>query len=341
MSKMNDKRNTLFAASGLYLLAAIGLWASSLLGMLLNPEWSYEGRNLAISLAYYLPFLTLPVILYTRGRGLRLNPLPFFSMLACVFAAVLSLMIVQDMQTLWMIPLQKLGLDVFALDTPAPANRYELLLSVIAAGILAPVGEELLFRGAMLSAWETRGQKRAVVTTAILFALLHGSVLGLPGEIFGGLMLGIIVIWTDSLYAGMAFHTVYNAGAIIMNFTSAGGAADAAEEALMHSDILAYIGGIPTVLVLILDILVMLALLAMVTRGLRMRYAFRCMMETVQRDPETAQKGFRFERGQIFKKEILDPTPMTLGAKILLALGLLSAMAMYALNLIAMLGGKA
>lgn len=346
---MNDtkKRPSLFAASGLYLLAAMGLWLVSFFVAdiaALFPGLTPEGQNVLVNAAYYLPFLILPVILWASRRGdaervLRLNPVPFGVMLRVAIAAYLTMLIVQNIGMLWMIVWQKLGLNVFAETYVRPANASELTLSVIAAAVIAPIGEELLFRGAMLSAWEKRGAKTAVLVTAVLFAMMHGSLLGLPGEIFGGLMLGLIVIWTDSIYAGMAFHTVYNAAALLMNYIPPAAPMDAAEEALMHSDILAYLGGFGMVIVLLADILMMLVIIALVTRRLRMVYAFRSMMRILQDKAAGTPPGQLLKPGQLFVHAPVDRAPMTTGAALVLMAGVVSALGLYAFDILSMLGG--
>jgi hypothetical protein len=220
-----------------------------------------------------------------------------------------------------------------------PANTSELTLSILATAMIAPIGEELLFRGVMLTAWERRGAKTAVMVTAVLFAMMHGSLLGLPGEIFGGLMLGLVVIWSESLYAGLAFHTVYNASTLLTNYVSSAAPLEAAEEALMHSDILAYLGGFGIVPVLLLDIALMLAIIALVTRRLRMVYAFRSMMRMLQDKPVGVNPRQLMKPGQLFIQSPIDRAPMTMPAVLVLMAGIVSSLGLYIMDILSMLGG--
>lgn len=351
MSDMNKNRPTLFAASGFYLLAAIGLWIAMFFGSgiargtaIIWPGATQEWLNLFLNIFYYLPFVALPVVIWTNLREdatevLRLNPISFGTTVSCAIVALLSLMIVQNVSTIWMAILQKLGLNVFIDDYVRPANTSELTLSILSAAVIAPVAEEILFRGVMLSAWERRGAKKAVLTTAILFAMLHGSVLGLPGEIFGGMMLALLVLWTDSIYAGFIFHTTYNAGGVIMNYLTTAAPADAAEEALMQADIIGYMGGYGTVLVLLFDIVLMLAMILMFTRRMRMVYAFRRMASVIQNKPADGQPKV-FHPNQLFGEiEKPDHSPMTAGGIIVLMSGIVSCAGMYFFDFISMLGG--
>lgn len=100
------------------------------------------------------------------------------------------------------------------------AQRLEELLAASLGGLrrdealalafFSAVGEELFFRGAMLTSW-------GLVVTSVLFALLHSG----PGKIFlawtfsallAGLALGGLVLWRDGvLLAPMVAHFTVNA----------------------------------------------------------------------------------------------------------------------------------
>lgn len=320
----------------------VSLFVSDLTGLV--PGLTPQGQNVLINAVYYLPFLVLPAVLYARRTGdaaetLRLYPLPFGAMIRVVIAAYFTVQISQSVSTLWMIIWQKLGLNVFVDSYIQPSGTSELTLSIIASAVLAPIGEELLFRGAMLSAWESRGAKKAVLTTTVLFAMMHGSLLGLPGELFGGLMLGLVVLWTDSIYAGLAFHTTYNAIAILMDYVSSSTPVDAAAEALMHSDILAALGGYDMVLVLLVDILLSLLVIVLVTRRLRMIYAVHSVMRYIQNKPEDEPPRRLLKPGQMFIQPPPDPAPISTSTALVLMAGIVSALGMYALDILSMLGG--
>lgn len=351
MSDMDSQvkgKSTVFAASGLYLLAAVGLWlswlfADDLSALLLSafPGMTPETLMLVVSLIYYIPFMLLPVALLTwRNRSadlLRPAPMRFGTMMRVVIIAIAAVMIAQDASVFWYAIWQKLGLNVFVDNYVRPANSLELTLSVITAAVVAPVCEELLFRGVILPAWEPRSTKRAVMVTAVLFAILHGSLLGLPGQLFGGILLGLLVVWTGSIYAGLTFHSVYNAAGVILNYISSGIPMEAAEEALMETSIVAYMGGFPTLLLLALEIAMMLAIILMASRRIRLVYALRRMMA----------RGEEFSVGQpLFVRGLLtdapeptDSSPLSSGTLTLIALGIVSSAGLYLLDIFSMLGG--
>lgn len=240
----------------LFAVAALAPFAESLYGSLL-PQMDENTANLILNALYYLLFLALPVyICYRRGsagvESLRPNPLPVSSMFSIVAAALLCVFLVNDIVLLWSIPFQKLGfnLDVFSMEIPADPRG--LTVCILYAAVLPGVCEELLFRGALLPAFEQGGTRHARVVTALLFALLHGNIIGLPTQFLLGLILADIVICSDSIYGGMIFHTVYNAALLIIQSIQERAAVDAAPV----TDYFTAIGGMDGVFSLAISILI-------------------------------------------------------------------------------------
>lgn len=62
------------------------------------------------------------------------------------------------------------------------------------ASILAPVWEELLFRGYILRTLKPYGKRFAILASAILFGLFHGNLLQAPYAIAVGLVLGYVAV---------------------------------------------------------------------------------------------------------------------------------------------------
>jgi len=112
---------------------------------------------------------------------------------------------------------------------PTVATRFEALLVVLAVAVVAPLGEELFFRGFALTAWQRDiGPRRALVRSAIFFALVH--VLNVSGVTFGQaagaavlqfaviLPIGIVLGWAfqrHGIAASIAGHVGYN-GALLL-----------------------------------------------------------------------------------------------------------------------------
>lgn len=87
-----------------------------------------------------------------------------------------------------------------------------------AVGLLAPVCEELVFRGAVLKAllrWTPRHWV-AIAVSALLFALAHANPAQMPHAFVIGLLLGWLYYRTDSVVPGVVYHWVNNSVAYVM-----------------------------------------------------------------------------------------------------------------------------
>lgn len=214
-------RPTLTAASALVCLAVAGLWLTTL------AEAALSTTSVALLNAlYYLPFVGLPLFICTRrvpglSRSLRLNPPPMLSMLSVALLALMSVYAASALTAVWGMGLNALGLRAPG-AYPAPQTERELLLSILTLAAVPAVFEELLFRGFVLAAWESRGTALAVCLSAGLFALLHGNLYGLPAFFLVGASAGIVAWALDSVYAAIAYHTIYNAACLVIPYLMRG-----------------------------------------------------------------------------------------------------------------------
>ena len=91
-------------------------------------------------------------------------------------------------------------------------------MGIIAIVIMAPLMEELLFRGAMqgylLSRW--KNPVWAIVVPALLFGIGHGNPIQIPFAFVTGLVLGWVYYRTGSLLPGMLMHFVNNGTSVLL-----------------------------------------------------------------------------------------------------------------------------
>ena len=98
------------------------------------------------------------------------------------------------------------------------ATQFALNFVVFTA--VAPVIEELTFRGLGYSLLAPLGRTAAVLWVGIAFGLAHGLVEGLPILIVFGSGLALLRARTDSVYPGIAVHSAFNAIALIASVTT-------------------------------------------------------------------------------------------------------------------------
>ena len=96
----------------------------------------------------------------------------------------------------------------------------DLLVNIIVVALLAAIGEELLFRGALQNVfleW-TKNSHIAVWVTAILFSALHAQFYGFLPRMLLGVALGYLYIWSGSLWLPMLFHFLNNGLAVLFAY---------------------------------------------------------------------------------------------------------------------------
>jgi hypothetical protein len=98
------------------------------------------------------------------------------------------------------------------------------LANAVLVAVFVPIVEELMFRGLGFSLLVPYGVAIAIVGTALLFALGHGVVFGVPIFLFMGLGLAFIRYRMDSVYPAILMHGTFNAIALVLAVTVGGDA---------------------------------------------------------------------------------------------------------------------
>ena len=95
-----------------------------------------------------------------------------------------------------------------------------LILNIFMIGILAAVGEELLFRSVLIrlfSDWFGNVHV-AVIVSAILFSAFHLQFYGFLPRFILGLLFGYLFVWSGSVWLPILAHFVNNASAVIVYY---------------------------------------------------------------------------------------------------------------------------
>ncbi len=197
--------------------SALGLSADSPLGALLS---------VALTALVYIGLVRLLVVdpgalrwadmgLH-RPRSLIADDMAWSAMLALpviLATAVLGAVLVRIVGT--------------APESPLPASNsnVDLLFNFIAAAVVAPIGEEVFFRGFATTAWmRSLGERSAILRSGLFFAFVHVLTVGGAsfGEAFGraivafagrlpvSFTLGWVYLRRRSLYASIALHGTFN-----------------------------------------------------------------------------------------------------------------------------------
>lgn len=108
-------------------------------------------------------------------------------------------------------------------DAVARGDRLEISLMVFNAVILAPLWEELIYRGFFFGLLKSRwGVFPALVFSSAVFSYSHFSLAAFLPLLIVGMAAGYVYHRTGSLYFAIFFHALFNGLSMAIQFISAG-----------------------------------------------------------------------------------------------------------------------
>lgn len=103
------------------------------------------------------------------------------------------------------------------LALPTAAEPAALIVTALYICILAPVLEEILFRGLILRALRPYGCPFAVIFSCLLFSLFHMNLVQLAPPFLIGLVLCMVTLLSDSLWPAICCHMANNLIALLLD----------------------------------------------------------------------------------------------------------------------------
>lgn len=160
---------------------------------------------------------TLAILIYwiNRKKTLNLDPLldkklPIGFYLAAIPLTVGTTIILSDIDNLlrFFLPMNDFWREAFASLTGGNDAMWK---AFIAVSIVAPVVEEVLFRGIILPGFLTHySRKKAILVSALLFALVHANPWQFTPAFVAGLITAYLFVRTGSLLLCIFVHALNN-----------------------------------------------------------------------------------------------------------------------------------
>ena len=98
---------------------------------------------------------------------------------------------------------------------------HSLVVALVVLALLPAVCEEMVFRGVIFNGFKnTVGVKKAVIFSALCFAIMHMSLQQTLYPFILGIILALIVYYTGSIKASILAHFINNAIVVITNFVA-------------------------------------------------------------------------------------------------------------------------
>lgn len=189
-------------------------------------EEHFVWRAVVAALSFHGAALIL-IVFFVREHGLSwseafgLNHARYRALLLGVLVAVLFLPLAWGLQWLAGQFMSRLELELVEQQAiqalrDSASWRGTVVLGIIAI-VLAPVAEEILFRGILYPGIKRAGFPRAALWgTSVLFAVIHGNLLTLLPLLVLAIALTLLYEATDNLLAPIATHAAFNAANLVM-----------------------------------------------------------------------------------------------------------------------------
>jgi CAAX protease family protein len=100
-------------------------------------------------------------------------------------------------------------------DKWEPSHLGAFVAFFLVVTIVAPMVEELAYRGLGFTLLSPYGQRPAILGTAVLFGLAHGLLIALPVLVVFGIAVAWVRSRTGSVYPGMLLHGTFNGVALL------------------------------------------------------------------------------------------------------------------------------
>ena len=200
-----------------YVLVFMGIQAAASLVVAAVWKWVTGSPDTTIAqlITITVVFSVISLVVFLAARWAEVSPrwlrsrqwlVLFWSVIAALGAIVPSIFLQEQMPELPNIAGEEFDMIL--------TNRWGYL----SIGLLAPLAEEVVFRGAALRSLLSGNMKPwvAIAVSALLFALAHMNPAQMPHAFAVGLLLGWMYWRTGSILPGMAYHWANNSAAYLI-----------------------------------------------------------------------------------------------------------------------------
>lgn len=181
--------------------------------------WTSYGFTLIIQIGIMgiLPFVLFKLFNKTKTkqvfRDYGFSRVSGKTILYAVLISIAVYICVIFIQSFWMTILYTFGYPVNSGGTTVQDTNplVSFLISLVFIAVLPGIFEEFAHRGMVMNSLKQHGVWRAICITALLFALMHLSIVKVGYTFVVGVVLGIVAIITRSIWPCIVIHFTNNA----------------------------------------------------------------------------------------------------------------------------------
>ena len=223
-----NNRLSIQAAFGIVILSILSAFIAGGLVLaigLSNPDSSQKFYTF-ISFIIGQGFMIVPLLWFLKSKRepifkrLRINSISYETLIHSIMLSTGVIILSDELDRIIQsfFPAPEYIVDLNALLRPETFLGFVLLF--IAVAIIAPIGEELLFRGFFQQVLEKHWKDvtRAILMTALIFSMIHMNPYWFAQIYILGIILGFIAWKTKSVLPALILHGMNNAMAMLFAF---------------------------------------------------------------------------------------------------------------------------
>jgi len=215
---------TVPAAFGIVIISVLSaLVVGSIIGALDSSVDSQSALTIYLSMFFGQAFILFPLLFFLRHKKLpysetlRIRPVSHKTLGATVLLSLGTVILAEEINILiaLILPMPDSFLQMEKLLNPQ--NPLSYIILVITVAFLAPVGEEVLFRGFLQNFLEKSwgDVTRAILFTSLFFAVIHLNPYWIIQIYILGVMLGFVAWSSNSIIPSILFHIIINSSSLL------------------------------------------------------------------------------------------------------------------------------
>lgn len=222
---MEKKKLSSGSAAWLVMLWAASLFVMQMVSHWVSPLFSEGWMQYVWTGIVELAFILIPLAVVSRIQHVHTFVCigsPRGECRAIMLAAMIALFgypVMLLIQNLWIFLLETLGAVPEQIVLPEMKGIPELVIAVVSVAGCAAFTEEIAMRGVLMHGLRGRmGNGGAMLITAFIFSIMHGSFSSLPYTFLLGWLLCWLALRSRSILPAMTFHFVNNAIATVISY---------------------------------------------------------------------------------------------------------------------------
>lgn len=168
-----------------------------------------------------ISFILILIFIFTKNKisikAIKVQKNSFKNWFIVVLISLICLLLISPLINVYDSFLISLGIteQTLPISLDNPSNLIYLIFTL---GILAPICEELVFRGIVTSGLKEQGEVKAVLISALMFMLMHLSLHQTIYQFVLGAILGFIYVYTNNIIFPILVHFINNTSVLLINY---------------------------------------------------------------------------------------------------------------------------